>query len=389
MPFHALPLPAKRPSSLDGLMVHFADLPDHRVRRCLRHKLLDIVFMAVCATVSGADDWVAVEVFCNAKLDWFHKYLELPGGIPSHDTFGEVFRYLDTEAFESCFRSWMAEICLRTDLKHVAIDGKTMRSSGGPGKKCLHVVSAFATANGVTLGQRAVDAKSNEIAAIPELLKTLDIAGATVTIDAMGCQKEIARAIRRRKAHYLLAVKENQPKLHADIEAHFQRHFETGFAEVETTFCESTEKSRGRVEYRSCRVFANLDFLSTKGDWKDVESVVVVVTDRREKGRSTSEIRYYICSRRAPAAVLAEAVRDHWGIENNLHWHLDVTFGDDDSRVREGNGAENFARLRRLALSIVANASGRESLAKKRLAACASDERRELMIREFLAIPKD
>ena len=389
MPFHVLPLPAKRPSSLDGLTVHFADLPDHRVQRCLRHKLLDVVFMAICATVSGADDWVAVEVFCNAKLDWFRKHLELPNGIPSHDVFGAVFRYLDTEAFESCFRAWMAEICLHTDLKHVAIDGKTMRSSGGPDKKCLHVVSAFATANGVTLGQRAVDAKSNEITAIPELLKTLDIAGAMVTIDAMGCQKEIARAIRGRQAHYLLAVKQNQRTLHDEIEAHFQEHLETGFAAVPTTFCESTEKNRGRVEYRSCRVFTNLDFLSTKGDWKDLESVVVVVTDRRENGRSTSEIRYYICSRRATARQALEASRAHWGIENNLHWHLDVTFGDDDSRVREGNGPANFARIKRLALSIAANAGGRESLAKKRLAACASDERRELMLREFLDIPKD
>ena len=157
MPFLVLPLPAQRPASLDGLMDRFADLPDHRVQRGLRHKLLDIVFMAICATVSAADDWVAVEVFCKARVDWFRKYLELPNGIPSHDTFGEVFRYLDAEAFESCFRAWMAEICLLTDLKHVAIDGKTMRSSGGPDQRCLHVVSAFATANGVTLGHRGGD----------------------------------------------------------------------------------------------------------------------------------------------------------------------------------------------------------------------------------------
>jgi hypothetical protein len=215
MPFRVIPQPKKPPTPLDGLLTHFADLPDHRMKRRQRHKLLDIIFMAICATVSGADDWVAVEVFCKAKIDWFRKYLELPNGIPSHDTFGAVFCYLDAEAFESCFRSWMAEICLLTDLKHVAIDGKTMRSSGSLKRSALHVVSAFATANGVTLGQQAVDAKSNEITAIPELLKTLDIAGAIVTIDAMGCQKEIARQIRRRKADYLLAVKENQPKLYA------------------------------------------------------------------------------------------------------------------------------------------------------------------------------
>ena len=392
MPFLVLPLsatPPTPPTPLDGLMVHFADLPDHRLERRRRHKLLDIVFLAVCAVVSGADDWVAVEVFCKAKLDWFKKYLELPNGVPSHDTFGEFFRYLDAGAFEGRFRSWMAEICLTTDLKHVAIDGKTMRSSGGPKTRCLHVVSAFATANGITLGQRAVDAKSNEITAIPELLKTLDIAGATVTIDAMGCQKEIARAIRRRKAHYLLAVKENQPTLHAEIEAHYMAHLEADFADVETSFCESTEKNRGRVEYRSCRVFDDVNFLSVKDDWKDLRSVVVVVTDRREKGRSTSEVRYYICSRKGTAAAMAKAVRGHWGIENNLHWHLDVTFADDEGRAREGNGPENFAVIRRLALGIVSNASGKESLAKKRLAACASDQRRERMIGEFLAIPED
>ena len=389
MPFRVVPLPAKPPTPLAGLMVHFADLPDHRMKRRRRHKLLDIVFLAVCATVSGADDWVAVEVFCKAKIDWFKKHLELPGGIPSHDTFSAVFRYLDADAFEARFRSWMAEICVRTDLKHVAIDGKTMRSSGGPKARALHVVSAFATANGITLGQVAVDAKSNEITAIPELLKTLDIAGATVTIDAMGCQREIARAIRRRKAHYLLAVKENQPTLYAEIEAHFLAHLETDFAGVATSFCESTEENRGRVEYRSCRVFSDASFLSVKGDWKDLQSVVVVVTDRRENGRSTSEVRYYICSRRPTAKQALSASRAHWGIENNLHWHLDVTFGDDDSRVREGNGPVNFARLKRLALSVAANASGKESLAKKRLAACASDERRELMIAEFLGIPED
>lgn len=387
MPFQVVPVPLKSQTPLDGLLIHFSELPDHRMQRCQRHKLLDIVFLAICATISGADDWVSVEVFCQAKIDWFGKYLELPNGVPSHDTFSAVFRYLDAEAFEKCFCSWMSEICLTTPLKPVAIDGKTMRSSGSSKQSALHVVSAFATANEVTLGQRAVDAKSNEITAIPELLKTLDIAGAIVTIDAMGCQKEIARTIRCRKAHYLLAVKKNQPTLHAEIEAHFQKHLESGFAEVETTFCESTQKNQSREEYRSCRVFSNVEFLSGKKEWKDIKSVVVIVTDRQEKGRSTSEIRYYISSRKASAEVFAQAARNHWGVENNLHWHLDVTFGDDDSRVREGDGPQNFARIKRLALSILANASGKESLAKKRLAACASDERRERIIQEFLKTP--
>ncbi|WP_315852414.1 ISAs1 family transposase [Telmatocola sphagniphila] len=310
----------------------------------------------------------------------------LPNGIPSHDTFGRVFRYLDTDAFEACFASWMAEICVGTDLLQVAIDGKTMRSSGGPGQKCLHVVSAFATANRVTLGQEAVDDKSNEITAIPELLKRLDIAGKIVTIDAMGCQKKIAEAVRERDADYLLAVKDNQPTLLAEIKAHYFKHLESGFADVPTTFCESTEKNRGRVEYRSCLVFSDVNFLSMKDDWKGLKTVVVVVTDRRENHKSASEIRYYICSRASDAPVLAKAVREHWTIENNLHWSLDVTFGDDDSRVRKDNGPQNFARIKRLALSIVANASGKESMAVKRLKACASDERRELIIREFLQL---
>ena len=389
MPFRIVPFPAKPETSPDGLMIHFADLPDHRVKRGLRHKLSDIVFPAVCATASGADDWVAAEVFCNAKLDRFRKYPELPNGIPSHDTFGEVFRYLDTAAFEGCFRARMAEICPTAGRPHVAFDGKTMRSSGSAERRALHVVGAFAAANGVTPGQRAVGAESNEITAIPELLETPAIAGAIVTTDAVGCQEEIAGAIRRRKAHYLLAVEGNQPTLHDEIEAHFGKHLESDFAGVATAFCESTERNRGRVEYRSCGVFSDVGFLSGKDGWKDLQSVVVVVTDRREKGRSTSEIRYYIRSRKATAAVLAAAIRDHRGAENNLHWHPDVTFGDDDSRVRGGNGAENCARIKRLALSILTNAGGEESLAKKRLAACASDDRRELMIREFLDIPED
>ncbi|QVL33848.1 ISAs1 family transposase [Telmatocola sphagniphila] len=204
----------------------------------------------------------------------------------------------------------------------------------------------------------------------------------------MGCPKEIARAIRRRKADYLLALKENQPSLPAEISSHFQKHLESGFTEVATTLCESTEKNQGREEYRGCRVFSDLKFLSSRKDWQGLKSVGVVVTDRRDKGRSTSEIRYYISRRKATAEVFAQAVRNHWGVENGLHWHLDVTFGDDDSRVREGDGPQNFTRLKRLALSILVNASGKESLNKKRLAACASDQRRELMLQEFLNIPE-
>lgn len=240
-----------------SLLAHFRPLEDPRVERTREHLLLDIIAIAICAVIAGADDWVAVATFARAKHDWFARFLTLPNGIPSHDTFGRVFARLDPTRFAECFQNWMATLCQRLGLKQVALDGKTLRRSHdrGKGKAALHLVSAWATENSLTLGQVAVADKSNEITAIPQLLQMLDVTGALVTIDAMGCQKEIATTIRQQEADYLLAVKENQSRLYEDIEQFFQAALDGDFAGLTYDYAETAEVGHGRGEQRGCWVF--------------------------------------------------------------------------------------------------------------------------------------
>lgn len=355
-----------------SILHHFAALEDPRVDRTRQHHLLDLVAIALCGVICGANNWTAIVLWGRANHPWLATFLELPNGIPSHDTFGRVFALLDPEQFAVCFTRWMAAVCQRLGLKQVAIDGKTLRRSHdrGKGQAALHLVSAWSVENGLTLGQRAVEGKSNEITAIPKLLQLLDVSGALVTIDAMGCQKDIAATIRAAKADYLLAVKENQPHLYEDIEGIMAQARDTDFVGVKYSYAEESGRDHGRQEEHYCWVFDDLSAIRDRALWADLKSIVVVVSTRTVGDKSSSETRYYISSRAADAAVLAQAVRRHWSIENECHWVLDVCFREDDSRLREGHGANNFALLRKAALALLKKAEGvKEGIECRRLVA--------------------
>jgi predicted transposase YbfD/YdcC len=355
-----------------SILHHFAALEDPRVARTREHTLLDMVAIALCGVVCGANNWSAIALWGRANHEWLLTFLPLPGGIPSHDTFGRVFALLDPEAFAACFTGWMAAVCQRLGLKQVAIDGKAVRRSHdrGKGKAALHLVSAWAVENGLTLGQRAVAGKSNEITAIPELLRLLDVSGALVTIDALGCQKDIAATIRAEGADYLLAVKENQPHLYEDIDAIMTAALDRDFAGLKYDYAEESSRAHGRAEERYCWVIEDPRAIRDREGWADLKSIVMIASTRTVGDKSSSEVRYYISSREAGAAVLLQAVRRHWSIENECHWVLDVCFREDDSRLREGHGANNFALLRKVALALLKKAKGvKEGIECRRLTA--------------------
>ena len=357
-------------SPLASFQAYFADIEDPRVERTRRHELLDIIVMAICAVICGADDWVDVEAWGNAKLDWLRQYLPLPNGIPSHDTFGDVFGRLKPEQFESGFLAWVQAVMGASGEKVIAIDGKTLRRSHDQrlGKNAIHMVSAWASTNHLLLGQVKVDQKSNEITAIPALLEMLVLNGCTVTIDAMGTQKEIARVVVDQGADYVLAVKENQGHLYEDVVATFQEAEQRQFEHVPHTYAKTTNKGHGRVEIRECWAIERLDYLEalrTAEDWPALRSLILVRSERRLGEQRSVERRYFISSRPDPAERHLVVIRSHWGIENELHWCLDVAFREDDSRIRKDDGAQNFSFLRRLALTLLK----RETTAKMGLKA--------------------
>ena len=356
-----------------SLAHHFATLDDPRIGRSRRHELIDIIGIALCAVISGAESWPAIERYGHAKRDWLEQHFRLTGGIPSHDTFRRVFCLLEPGAFQRSFADWVA--ALADDgvgtRRAIPIDGKAARRSGrrGAGLAPLHLVSAWAGANHVTLGQVAVDEKSNEITAIPKLLEVLDLKGALVTIDAMGCQKEIAGQIVDGRGDYLLAVKENHPHLYEDIDTCFTEALETDYEGLESSVLrEEVEANRGRQETRECHVIVHPEGLRDAGLWKGLTAICMVLSHRVAEGVESIEVRYYIGSFVGTAREYLDAIRGHWGIENSLHWVLDVVFREDESRHHAGNSGENLGLLRRLAISLLKQEeSSKDSLKTKRL----------------------
>ncbi len=355
-----------------SLARHFADLPDPRVDRTEKHTLGDILAIALCAVIAGADSWEEVERFGRAKHDWLRTFLALPNGIPSHDTFYRVFARLDPKRFAGAVARWMGAVCQATGLRHIAIDGKAVRAAPGDTfSGCLHPVNAWAAENRLILGQEPVADGSHEIAAIPELLKVLALKGALVTIDAAGCQKEIAGQVRGEGGDYLLAVKGNQPSLHEAVQAVFDRACEADFIGFEHDGHEQIEDGHGRHEERYVTVVYDPDGLPP--GWPDVAAVVLVGRERSVKGTNTSTAHYYITSSRATAEELGRLVRRHWSVENELHRVLDVAFGEDSNRTAAGHAGENLGLVRRVAASLLQQDPGRGSIKAKRLGA-ALDE---------------
>ncbi len=352
-----------------AIQTHFADLKDPRIDRTRRHDLLDIVVIAICAVISGAEGWVDIANYGLAKHDWLKSFLRLPEGIPSHDTFRRVFCLLDPHTFMECFQAWIDALSAGLGLKRIAIDGKTLRRSfdRASGKAALHLVSAWATEQHLVLGQVAVDTKSNEITAIPKLLEFLDVSGAIVTIDAMGCQKEIAAKIREGGGDYVLTVKDNQPHLLEDIQLCFEQALNGDFAGLKQSEHKEVYDGHGRVETHHVYTILHPEGIRDLALWQDLKAITMIVSERQEAGKEdTVEVRYYIGSKAAKAKAYASYVRGHWGIENGLHWILDVSFDEDRCRMRTDHSAENMALLRRLALSVLKQHGGKGSVRGKR-----------------------
>jgi predicted transposase YbfD/YdcC len=331
--------------------------------------LIDIVVMAICAVIGDCDDWSDIAQFAQKREKWFRRFLKLPGGIPAHDTFERVFAALDGRAFQRCCLDWLRAAADLVGLGHIAIDGKTLRGSASAKLGPLHVVSAWASQANLSLGQVAVDKKSNEITAIPQLLELLDLHGALVTIDAMGCQKEIAKQIVAGGGDYVLAVKGNQEHLLEDIQATVEKALDGKLAEGVVARYGTREDGHGRHEERSYVVIHDVAGLRDREAWPDVTTVGMCLSERTVAGEINSEVHYFIGSRRMGARKYAQALRQHWGIENNLHWQLDVSFGEDKSRIHERHGAENFGVLRKIALSLLKGNPSKQSIARKRKAA--------------------
>lgn len=360
-----------------GCIGFFDAIEDPRVDRTKRHRLDDILTIAILAVICNADGWTQVELFGKSKYQWLDTFLGLPHGIPSHDTFGRVFAQIDPDQFEQCFIRWTNALARATDGELVAIDGKEIRRSldAANEKVATHMVSAWSESNHLVLGQLATDAKSNEITAIPRLLELMDLADTTVTIDAIGCQKAIVRKIVDGEGDYVIQVKANQGTMHEEIRELFDHSIEQGWAGMDHAFHEETNGGHGRVETRRVWVTGEVDWFQDRDEWAGLRSFACVEAERCENGEpGETERRYYISSRPGDDAPrMLEATRRHWGIENRLHWSLDMNFDEDWSRIRKGNGAENFSRLRRLSLNLLKSESSLKVGIKSKRKHCGWD----------------
>ena len=376
-----------------SIVDHFTELVDPRIERHKRHSLIDIIVLTVCAVVSGAETWEDIEDYGRYKEEWLTRFIALPNGIPSHDTIRRLFMRLDPSELERCFISWITAVRGQVSGDVVAIDGKTIRRSAdaASGKSALHMVSAWASGNGVILGQVKTDDHSNEITAIPALLETLRIKGCIVTIDAMGCQTEIAKKIQEKKADYVLAVKGNQASLYDDLKFAFDAIEPTDLNEGWLVHHKTVDKGHGRIEIREYYHSDEIAWIPRLKDFPGARSIGMVHSTRIIGEKRTSERRYYISSLPMDARRFGHAVRQHWGIENALHWTLDMTFREDDSRMREGHSAQNFAMMRRIALSLVKRDSNSKRSLRRRRRSCGYDnaylERLLFNADEFFAPP--
>ena len=362
--------PSNLPSS--SLLSHFETLEDPRTSYLVEHTLLDIVALTICAVICGAETWEGIESYGHSKVDWLKTFLQLPNGIPSHDTIARVFSLLEPTQLQTCFISWVKSIAKLSLGEVIAIDGKSARNSYDTdnGKGMIHMVSAWASANHLVLGEVKVSDKSNEITAIPKLLKLLDVEGCIVTIDAMGTQRDIAEQIIDQQADYVLSLKGNQGDIHEDVQQLFDWAHKTQFKNIDHETYQTIDKGHGRIEIRRYWLMGAVEHLENAHQWKGLKRIGMVQSERRISGQTTQrEQRYYLVSLDGGVERFAHATRGHWGIENQLHWSLDVVFHEDDSRIRKGHAPENMTAIRKIALNLLAKESSKGSKKTKRLKA--------------------
>ena len=363
------------PSHHIGFLDHFSKLEDPRQINKSLYPLPEILLLVLCAVLSGADDWVAIALYGQKKLGFLRRFLPYENGTPSHDQLGYLFGRIDEKRFQQCFINWVT--CVRHAIKGVvAIDGKTLRRSfdKASNKGAIHMVSAWCSGQKLVLGQVKVNEKSNEITAIPELLDLLQIHGAIVTIDAMGCQRDIAVQIIDKKADYLFSLKGNQGTLREDVELFFEEQIERNYADTIVSCHETVEKSHGRIEVRKITVCTDIEWLRQRHDWPGLASIVMVEYSAEEGGKTRREVRFHISSLRVEAKKMATYIRDHWGVENRLHWVMDMVFRDDECRIRKDSAPANFATIKHMASNILRSSKGKQSMRQKRHAAGWDDD---------------
>lgn len=363
-------------SASHSLLRFLDEIEDPRMDRTRRHELSDILAISILAVLCGAEYWTQFVDFGRAKQSWLETFLRLPNGIPSHDTFARVFALLDPDAFEQWFTRWINALAEATEGRLIALDGKTLRGSfdRADGRAAIHMVSAWSHANHLVLGQVATEAKSNEITAMPKLLSLLDVEGAVVTLDAMGCQKSIAKQIKDQNGDYVMQVKANQGKLYDQLKVTLDEAIALNFEDMPSDFAETVEGDHGRVEKRRLWCTSEVDWVPGAEQWPGLRSVACMESERQVEGGTEVDRHYYISSTAGTdASRFLEATRGHWGIENGAHWALDVSFEEDASRVRKGHAAENFSRLRRIALNLLKQETSRKGGIKSRRLICGWD----------------